>query len=174
MRMGFKKPHAIILFVTPLIDRDLRDLFYSEEEAKRRLQSSMWRRLYLPMIASLVIIAGLTILAGMAYAGGLSALAGAAAIYLALSGFIIGIVLFATGLFLVNIISDISIVILHWTTRARGISALISFRIRSISDGVARILIRASGYFAVAEAGYQAIAKTTSSALSAITRKHNG
>jgi hypothetical protein len=91
--------------------------------------------------------------------------------YLAISGLIIGLVIFAISLVLAEVVGNISDEFLRWTTRVRGISAMVFSRTRIVSDGVARFLIRIREPLASVETGYRVFADTAYSAWHAIMRK---
>jgi hypothetical protein len=153
------------------LDRDLRALLFSEEEARRRLNLNLWRRFYLPLIVMLVVVIGLAALAGAANAGGWTALAGAAAMYLALVGLVSGLALTVASVSAAGILEDAISGLQQWTSRARGIAALSFFRARSASDAVAHAITGIGVYCAVAEAGYRVLAETASGAWSVLMRK---
>jgi hypothetical protein len=156
------------------LDRDLRVLLYSEKEAQRRVSFQLWLRYLLPLIAVLAVVGGVTALAATANAAGFSGLAGAATMYLAITGIIVGWFVLVAGVYATGWIHEASVVILGWTTRARGISAIVFYRARSLSDSASHAIIRLGEYLAMIEAGYRGMAETGYSIWNSLTRKRHG
>jgi hypothetical protein len=156
------------------LDRDLRALLYSEKEAQRRVSIQLWLRYLLPLVAVLALVAGITAWAAMANAAGFSGLAGAATMYLAITGIIVGWFVLVAGVYAASWTHDASAVFLGWTTRARGISAILFYRARSISDSAAHAIIRLGEYLAMIEAGRRGMAETVDAIWGSLKRKRHG
>lgn len=156
------------------LDRDLRALIYSEKEAHRRVSTQLWLRFLLPLIAVILVVGLLTAIAAIGNASGFTGLAGAATMYLAITGIIVGWLVLIVGIYATSRLQDLSQTLLYWTTRARGISAILFYRARSISDSAAHGIIRIGEFLAMFEAGYRGMVESGYSIWAALTRKRHG
>jgi hypothetical protein len=160
--------------MTRPLDRDLRALLYSEEEAHRRVRNRLWLGFLLPVIAAATLVAGLAALAAAAHAGGFPALAGAAVVYLAVIGLITGWVVIVASLTAAGLLQDASATLLFWTARARSLSIIFFFRARSLSDSLTHLLMRAGEWTAMIKTGFHGLAEMGDSIRAVWTRKRHG
>jgi hypothetical protein len=149
-------------------------MLYSEVEARRRIRQQLWMRFLLPLLAVILLVGGLTAAAAGWNSAGFTGLASAATMYLAIAGLISGWVLLVAGVLAFGWIGDASRWLLGWTTRARGFSAILFYRARSLSDGVAHALLRVSEWVAMIEVGSRGLAETGYSMWASWTRKRHG